>query len=175
MFIGALPQTTAGEKKQGLNGQVLNERENRPVPFNLKHQDGHERRVCLNLESLTWSDGWQAGTRHTQVAIRPIGREGDEAWLVAGNMAVDPGVILRHSGVDAWEIRQSTAFSKAHNAPLDPAAPLLHHQRASRVPLRGETHLEDGVFLTVSLSVGKGSPGMNPSLRSERRRRSCCP
>lgn len=70
---------------------------------------------------------WQTSTGDTEVAVSPSGREGDEAWLVAGDMTVDPGLILGHSGVDSWDIRLGTTDSKTHNSLLDPETVLLAH------------------------------------------------
>lgn len=62
---------------------------------------------------------------------RPVALEADEARLVGGDEAVDPGLILRHSGVDSWETGQSAASAETHHAGLDPPRVVLADQRAA--------------------------------------------
>ena len=50
-------------------------------------------------------------------------------------MAVDPGLIPGHSGVDSWEIRLGTSSSKTDDSRLDPATVLLAHHRTAGVSL----------------------------------------
>lgn len=94
---------------------------------------------ALTFGSGCWSEGgwrwWQASTGDTEVTVSPSGPEGDEARLAAGDLVVDPGLILGHSGIDSWKIGLSTTLSKTHNSRLDPATVLFAHQRPARVPL----------------------------------------
>lgn len=66
---------------------------------------------------------------------RPVRCDGDEArlgavvWTV--DLSVDPGLVLRHSGVHSWEVGQSTASSKAHHSGLDPPGAAFAHQGAA--------------------------------------------
>lgn len=89
----------------------------------------------MTWQALTCGDGWQTRTLDTEVAVSPTGSEGDEARLVAGDLAVDPGLIPGHSGVDSREVGQGTTLSKTHDSLLDPDTVLLAHQRAARIPL----------------------------------------
>lgn len=59
----------------------------------------------------------------------------DEARLVGGDLAVDPGLVLGHSGVDSWEFSLSTADSKADHSGLDPPGAIFNHHGAARVAL----------------------------------------
>ena len=89
---------------------------------------------CLVVVVLGREGGWrrwQASTADAEVTVRSCGREGDKARLAAGDLAVDPGLILGHSGVDSWEIRFGTTISKTYDSPQDPAAALLAHQRTT--------------------------------------------
>lgn len=52
-------------------------------------------------------------------------------------MAVDPGLVLRYSGIDSWEIGLSAAIPEAHDSGLDPDRAVFTHHRASRVALAG--------------------------------------
>lgn len=62
-------------------------------------------------------------------------RRHDEARLVAADLTVDPGLVSGHSGVDAWETRETAALAKTHHASLDPDCAVFGHQRAARIPL----------------------------------------
>lgn len=59
----------------------------------------------------------------------------DEARLVAGDLTVDPRLIGRHSGVDAWKTFQTAVSAKTHHACLDPLRCVFGHQRAARISL----------------------------------------
>lgn len=63
------------------------------------------------------------------------GHKGDEARLVGGDLAVDPGLVLWYPSVDSWEIGLSAAYPKAHHSSLDPNGAVFNHQWASRVTL----------------------------------------
>lgn len=63
------------------------------------------------------------------------GYKGDEARLVGGDLAVDPGLVLWYPSVDSWEIGLSAAYPKAHYSSLDPNGAVFNHQWASRVTL----------------------------------------
>ena len=58
---------------------------------------------------------------------RTVAPEGDEARLVAADPAVDPGLVLGHSGVDSWEAGLGTASSKTHHSNLEPPGAAFTH------------------------------------------------
>lgn len=73
----------------------------------------------------------QCITGDIEVRVSPTGGEGDKAWLVSADLAVDPGLVLGNSGVHTREICQSTAVAKTYNARLDPASTLFAHHWTS--------------------------------------------
>lgn len=74
------------------------------------------------------------------------GRASDKARRVAGDLAVDPGLVLGHSSIDSREIGLSTAISKTHHSSLDPLGVVFIDHGAPRVPL----HTSD---VSVSLKI----------------------
>ncbi len=89
---------------------------------------------------------WQAGAGDAQVTVSPSGCEAEEARLVGGDVAVDPGIILRHFCIDSWEIGQSTFSPKTHDSYLHPATVLLGHHWTAWVSLWGEKPLGERTF-----------------------------
>lgn len=77
----------------------------------------------------------QCITGDIEVRVSPTGGEGDKAWLVSADLAVDPGLVLGHSGVHSWEICCGTALSETHNPRLDPDLTLFAHHWPPGVPL----------------------------------------
>lgn len=61
--------------------------------------------------------------------------EGDVSRQVFQDLAVDPGLVLGHSGVDSWELWIPASPGKAHHSGLDPPAAVQGHQRAAGVLL----------------------------------------
>lgn len=87
---------------------------------------------------LTGSGDWdcrKTSAREGKVFIGPAGGEGEEAWPVADDLLLDPGLILGHSRVHAWKLGLSAALSETDDPRLDPALVLLRNQRTSRIPL----------------------------------------
>lgn len=58
-----------------------------------------------------------------------------EAGLAAADLAADPRLVLRHSGVDSRPVGLSAARTEAHHATLDPLGAVLIDQRAPGVTL----------------------------------------
>lgn len=52
----------------------------------------------------------------------------DIARLVAGDLDVDPVLILGNPGIDSWEIGPSAAFAETHHSSLDPQRVAFNHQ-----------------------------------------------
>ena len=81
-------------------------------------------------QQVRWTASEELGHRMSS------SREFDEARPVSGDVAVDPGLIVGHSGEDFWEAGQSTAECKTHHSTLDPLRLFVSdHQRAAVVPL----------------------------------------
>lgn len=76
-------------------------------------------------------DGVQTGA----AGVRPAAQEVNEAGLVGGDLAVDPGLILRHSGVDPRSVWLSAALAEAHHANQNPLGFVFSHERAARITL----------------------------------------
>ena len=55
-------------------------------------------------------------TFESGVAVSSRGAEVDEAWLVGGDHAEDPCLILGHSGIYSREIGPGTWYTKAHHS-----------------------------------------------------------
>lgn len=84
-------------------------------------------------------DGVQVGA----AGGRPAAHEVNEAGLVGGDLAVDPGLILGHSGVDSWSVWLSAALAEAHHTSQNPLGFIFSHQRAARIALNiTHTHTE---------------------------------
>jgi len=67
--------------------------------------------------------------------ISTIGGERNEAWLVGGDMLIDPVLVLRNSGIHTRKVGFSTTLAKAHNSRLDPERTLFADHRTTRVTL----------------------------------------
>ena len=86
-------------------------------------------------------DGQQQGKGQgdgASVAARSRAGEVDEARQVAGDVAFDPGLVLRHAGVDSWVAGFSTALSETHHSTQDPLGFVgvgFTHQGAAGIPL----------------------------------------
>jgi len=69
--------------------------------------------------------------------VMAVGHEPDEAWLVVGDVHVDPVVEARHASVDSWDSGQSAAPTEAHHPRLDPAGgAVVHHHFVHHRPAR---------------------------------------
>lgn len=83
---------------------------------------------------LTWGHGGdrrQTGAGDTEVTVGSPGAEGDKAWLVGGDLAVDPCLIFGHPRVYSREIGQGASSTKAHHSTHNPLVILFAHQRST--------------------------------------------
>lgn len=119
-----------GVAQRGGSNLCVSQREVNPLTFS-----GGRRGSCFGSGGRRCSCGggwgWKTSTGDTEVRISPTGGEGDVAWLVTGDLGVDPGLVLRHSCVHSWEICLGTPVAKTHNARLDPASTLFAHHWTS--------------------------------------------
>lgn len=77
-------------------------------------------------------------------------------------MVVDPGQVGCHSGIDARKIGMTTALSPAHHSYLEPGAPPVTDQGASRVTLQGKETC--GSILRVPTDRSEGQRPWSGSL-----------
>lgn len=101
-------------------------------------QQGHGQRNQLNSSGGGGGGGDGDGGRDGGRAA------GDKADLVAADLSVDPGLVLRHSRVYSWKTCQAAASAETHHAALGPRAIDFGHQRATRIPLHGSESEEAG-------------------------------
>ena len=116
-FYGYLTQFISVPDKHLASSHILRE-----------HEEREENRKDAQQQGKWVGDGGRGGAHS-------VADEADEAGLVAGDLAFDPVLVLRHTGVDPREVGLSTARSKTHHSTQDPLGGVLTHQGAAWIPL----------------------------------------